>query len=87
MSADVFFAIGDPNRRRILELLSEREHSVGEFATALRIAQPSVSQHLAVLRDVGLVTSERRGTSSIYTLLPGALAPVTSWINSLTPAG
>lgn len=84
MSADIFFAIGDPNRRRILDLLAERDHSVGELATALGIAQPSVTQHLRVLREVELVSSERRGTSSIYTLVPAALAPVTAWIDSLT---
>lgn len=85
--SDLFFAIGDPRRRRILELLHERERSVGQLASELGIAQPSVTQHLGVLREVGLVAVERRGTSSIYTLVPAALAPVTSWIDSLTSAG
>ena len=81
--ADPFTAIGDANRRRILELLATREHGVGELAAALGIAQPSVSQHLALLREVGLVTSTRIGTSSRYGLTPGPLAEVTAWVRSL----
>jgi DNA-binding transcriptional ArsR family regulator len=82
-AAEVFSAIGDARRRRILELLSERERSVGELTTLLEIAQPSVTQHLTVLRDAGLVSVEKRGTSSIYALERAALADVTGWIASL----
>ncbi len=81
--SDIFFAIGDARRRRILELLASRDHAVGELAAELGIAQPSVTQHLSVLREVGLVSFERRGTSSIYRLEPGALRAVTEWIGSL----
>lgn len=81
--SDLFSAIGDANRRRILELLADREHGVGELAAALGIAQPSASQHLAILRDVGLVASTRVGTSSRYRLLASPLADVTSWVRSL----
>lgn len=80
---DVFTAIGDPNRRRILELLATREHGVGELAAELGIAQSSVSQHLAVLREVGLAAATRVGTSSRYRLTPAALAEVTAWVGSL----
>jgi len=80
---DLFFAIGDARRRNILELLAAKERAVGELAAELGITQPSVSQHLTVLRDLGLVSMERRGTSSIYTLVPGALAPVSEWIERL----
>jgi DNA-binding transcriptional ArsR family regulator len=79
----VFSAIGDARRRRILELLAERERSVGELTTLLEIAQPSVTQHLAVLREAGLVSVEKRGTSSIYSLERGALGEVTAWVESL----
>ncbi len=82
-NADLFTAIGDANRRRILELLATREHGVGELAAALGIAQPSVSQHLALLREAGVVASTRVGTSSRYTLTPGPLAEVTAWVASL----
>jgi DNA-binding transcriptional ArsR family regulator len=81
--AAVFTAIGDARRRRILELLSERERSVGELTASLEIAQPSVTQHLTVLREAGLVSVEKRGTSSIYSLERAALADVTGWIAGL----
>ena len=80
---DLFSAIGDANRRTILELLGSRERSVGELADALGIAQPSVSQHLTVLRSVGLVAVTRRGTSSIYRLERDPLAAVIAWIAGL----
>jgi DNA-binding transcriptional ArsR family regulator len=82
-SPDIFAVIGDARRRRILELLADSERSVGALATELGIAQPSVTQHLAALREVGLVTSVRRGTSSIYSLEPAPLARVTEWVASL----
>jgi DNA-binding transcriptional ArsR family regulator len=80
---DIFAVIGDARRRRILELLAAGERSVGALATELGIAQPSVTQHLAALRDAGLVASEKRGTSSIYTLVREPLAEVTRWIEGL----
>jgi DNA-binding transcriptional ArsR family regulator len=86
-SPDIFSVIGDARRRRILELLAARDRSVGALAAELGIAQPSVTQHLTVLRDAGLVTSTKRGTSSIYTLERGPLAAVTAWITSLDNQG
>jgi DNA-binding transcriptional ArsR family regulator len=80
---DIFTVIGDARRRRILELLAVKERSVGALATELGIAQPSVTQHLTALRDAGLVTVEKRGTSSIYALVRGPLDEVTAWIESL----
>jgi DNA-binding transcriptional ArsR family regulator len=80
---DVFTVLGDARRRRILELLAEGEHSVGALATELGIAQPSVTQHLGALRAVGLVASERRGTSSIYRLERAPLGAVAAWITTL----
>ena len=80
---DVFSALGDARRRRIVELLAVKERSVGELAVELGIAQPSVTQHLASLRGAGLVSFEKRGTSSIYSLERGAFAAVTEWIESL----
>ena len=80
---DIFTVIGDARRRRILELLAAKERSVGALATELGIAQPSVTQHLTALRDAGLVTAEKRGTSSIYILVREPLDEVTAWIESL----
>lgn len=81
---DIFVVIGDRRRRRILELLATEERSVGALAIELGIAQPSVTQHLTALRDTGLVTSEKRGTSSIYSLVRDPLDQVTTWIASLS---
>ena len=80
---DIFAVLGDARRRRILELLAAGEKSVGALATELGIAQPSVTQHLAALREVGLVTSEKRGTSSIYSLVREPLDEVVTWVGSL----
>jgi DNA-binding transcriptional ArsR family regulator len=82
-SPDIFAVLGEPRRRRILELLAEGERSVGALATELGISQPSVTQHLTALREVGLVASEKRGTSSIYTLVREPLGQVTDWIAGL----
>jgi DNA-binding transcriptional ArsR family regulator len=82
-SPDIFAVLGEPRRRRILELLAEGERSVGALATELGISQPSVTQHLTALREVGLVASEKRGTSSIYTLVREPLGQVMDWIAGL----
>jgi DNA-binding transcriptional ArsR family regulator len=80
---DIFSVIGDSRRRQIVELLAINERSVGELASELGIAQPSVTQHLKALREAGLVTSEKRGTSSIYTLERAPLKQVKDWIKGL----
>jgi len=65
---DPFEALGDPNRRRILTLLSGAERSVGELAGAMPISRPAVSRHLRLLKTAGLVTEEARGTRRVYRL-------------------
>lgn len=64
----VFKALADPTRRRILELLREREMSAGELADQFTLAKPTLSGHFAVLREAGLVEAQRHGTSLIYRL-------------------
>ncbi len=66
--SEVYKALADPTRRRILELLREREMSAGEIAEHFRLAKPTLSGHFAVLRAAGLVSTERTGTSIIYRL-------------------
>jgi DNA-binding transcriptional ArsR family regulator len=80
---DLFSALGDANRRRILELLATSDRAVGQLAAGLGITQPSVTQHLAVLREVGLVDSTRDGTRHVYRLLRAPLGEVTDWIQRL----
>ena len=59
-------ALADPTRRRLLERLSRRDHTVGELATLTQISQPAVSQHLRVLRHADLVTTRAEGTRRYY---------------------
>jgi DNA-binding transcriptional ArsR family regulator len=67
-SGDPFEALGDPNRRAIVELLGSRDRSVQELADALPISRPAVSRHLRLLKSAGLVVEERRGTRRVYRL-------------------
>jgi DNA-binding transcriptional ArsR family regulator len=67
-AGDPFEALGDPNRRAIVELLGDRPRSVGDLANALPISRPAVSRHLRLLRAAGLVVEEPRGTRRIYRL-------------------
>ena len=64
----VFKAMADPTRRRILELLREREMTAGELAEHFDLSKPTLSGHFAVLREADLVTSEKAGTSITYRL-------------------
>ncbi len=65
---DPFEALGDPNRRAIVELLASADRSVQQLADALPISRPAVSRHLRLLKDAGLVVEEPRGTRRIYRL-------------------
>src|SRR5438067_1440860 len=68
LAGDPFDALGDPNRRAIVELLGARGRSVRELAEVLPISRPAVSRHLRVLKEAGLVVEEPRGTRRIYHL-------------------
>lgn len=65
---DPFEALGDPNRRAIVELLGSRERSVRELADGLPISRPAVSRHLRLLKQAGLVVEEPLGTRRVYRL-------------------
>jgi DNA-binding transcriptional ArsR family regulator len=67
-SGDPFDALGDPHRRAIVELLSERPRSVREIADTLPISRPAVSRHLRLLKEAGLVADESAGTRRLYRL-------------------
>ena len=67
-AGDPFEALGDPNRRAIVELLGSGGRSVGEVADALPISRPAVSRHLRLLKEAGLVVEEPHGTRRIYRL-------------------
>ena len=74
-------ALGDRTRRAIFEQLSAGPRSVGEIAEHLPVSRPAVSQHLRVLKEVGLVTERRNGTRRIYRLDPDGLAQVRDYFD------
>ena len=78
-TSDAFNAVAEPRRREILTLLVVREHAVGEIVAALRIDQPSVSKHLRVLRDVGLVRMRCHGRQKLYRTNAEAIRPMHEW--------
>lgn len=79
----VFRALADGTRRTVLERLSHGPATVGELAKAFEMALPSFLQHLDVLEDAGLTTSEKNGRVRICALAPGALDVAEGWMASL----
>ncbi|MCB1467428.1 MAG: winged helix-turn-helix transcriptional regulator [Rhizobiaceae bacterium] len=79
-SPDVFRALADPTRRAVFERLVKAEQTVNDLHSALPVSQPAISQHLAVLREAGLVTERRSGRFSYYRSAPDALEPLSDWI-------
>ena len=77
---DPFDALGDPNRRTILELLGRSEHSVADLAAEMPISRPAVSRHLRLLKEAGLVVEEARGTRRIYRLHDEGVAAVRAYL-------
>lgn len=75
-----FEALADPTRRRIVELVAERERSAGEIAAAFSISRPGVSKHLRVLREGGILAAREDGTRRLYSLHPEALDEVDDWV-------
>jgi DNA-binding transcriptional ArsR family regulator len=73
-------AIANPSRREILSLLLRREHDVGELVTQLQLPQPSVSKHLRVLRDVGLVTARGEAQRRLYRVRMEPLQELDHWL-------
>jgi DNA-binding transcriptional ArsR family regulator len=78
-TSDPFNAIAEPRRRDILEYLRAEERSVGDIAEALGLGQPSVSKHLQVLREVGLVHVRRDGRRALYRTNAGTLKSIHDW--------
>ncbi len=80
-SADPFYAIADGTRRRMLDALCAGELTATALGTGANLAQPTVSKHLRVLRESGLVEVRRNGRERIYSLTPGRLRPVFDWMS------
>jgi DNA-binding transcriptional ArsR family regulator len=81
-TSDAFNAIAEPQRRRILTLLSRGERPVNDVVRALRITQPQASKHLRVLREVGLVTVRGEGQQRLYRLNGDGLKPIHDWVKT-----
>jgi DNA-binding transcriptional ArsR family regulator len=78
-TSDSFNAVAEPRRREILNFLAPAERPVGAIVVALGLAQPSVSKHLRVLLDVGLVDVRRNGRQAFYRTNAEAIKPVHEW--------
>jgi DNA-binding transcriptional ArsR family regulator len=78
--ADIFTAIAHPVRRQILDRLVAGEESVTELAQPFGMTRPAISQHLRILREVGLVTEQRHGRERHYRLQPERLYEVHAWM-------
>src|SRR3981189_3661985 len=80
-TADAFNAVAEPRRRQILDALADdREHPVNELVRLLGLAQPQVSKHLRVLREVGAVDVRDEGRQRLYRLNAHALKPIHDWV-------
>jgi DNA-binding transcriptional ArsR family regulator len=78
--AETFDVLAEPNRRRILDLLLAAERPVGDLVAATALSQPSVSKHLRVLRDAGLVEVRVDAQRRIYRVRPEPLCAVDEWL-------
>jgi DNA-binding transcriptional ArsR family regulator len=78
-TSDAFNAVAEPRRREILDHLASGEHSVNDLVIQLRLEQPSVSKHLRVLRDVGLVRVRRLGRQMFYQANAEGIRPLHEW--------
>jgi DNA-binding transcriptional ArsR family regulator len=78
-TSDAFNAVAEPRRRDILNYLALQERPVGDIVDALGLEQPSVSKHLRVLKDVGLVHVRRHGRQMLYRTNAEAIRPVHEW--------
>jgi DNA-binding transcriptional ArsR family regulator len=81
-TADAFNAVAEPRRRQILDVLAGGERPVNDLVRALGLAQPQVSKHLRVLREVGVVAVREDGRQRLYRLNGHALKPIHDWVKS-----
>ncbi|MFE7631127.1 ArsR/SmtB family transcription factor [Kocuria sp. NPDC057446] len=80
---DVYAVIADKTRRGILTALKDGERPVGDLVAELGVSQPTVSKHLKILREAGMVSMEAQGQRRLYAVQPEPLAEVTTWIHEV----
>ncbi len=81
-TSDAFNAVAEPRRREILNYLALQERPVGDIVLTLGLEQPSVSKHLRVLKDVGLVNVRRDGRRKLYRTNAEAIRPLHEWAST-----
>lgn len=86
LGSQVFKALGDPTRRQILDLLKEGDLSAGEIAEGFAMTKASISHHLNLLKQAGLVRVRRDGQRQIYTLHTTVFQEAMQWIMTFLPA-
>jgi DNA-binding transcriptional ArsR family regulator len=79
-TADAFNAVAEPRRRQILDVLADGERPVNDLVVELGLAQPQVSKHLRVLREVGVVDVRENGRQRLYRVNGRALRPIHEWV-------
>jgi DNA-binding transcriptional ArsR family regulator len=82
----VLRALAEPQRRRILEVVGDRELAAGEIAAHFAITPQAVSQHLRVLKDAGVLDERRDGTRRLYAVRPEAIDDVRAYLDRLWPS-
>ncbi len=79
----LFKALNDETRRKIVELLKEKDMTAGQIADHFQISKPSISHHLDLLKQAGLITSEKKGQFVQYSLNTSILEDILAWILNL----
>jgi DNA-binding transcriptional ArsR family regulator len=77
---NVYEALAEPHRRRIIELVGDGERTAGDIVDALAISQPGASKHLRILREAGLVSVRKDAQRRVYRLEPDKLAELDAWL-------
>ncbi|HBT46764.1 MAG TPA: ArsR family transcriptional regulator [Peptococcaceae bacterium] len=81
---DIFRALGDPTRREIMRLLGQRDMTAGEIADYFNLTKATISHHLGVLKEAGLVLGERQGQYIVYSLNATVFQHLLAWLLALT---
>ena len=84
---DAFKALSDPTRRKILELLQEKSLNAGEIADYFHITKPSISHHLTILKNSGLIVDERHGQNIVYSLDMSVFQDMMKWFMNFSSMG
>jgi DNA-binding transcriptional ArsR family regulator len=83
----VFKALADPTRRKILDLLRDRDLTAGEIAEHFSISKPSISNHLSILKNAELVLAEKQGQYIVYSLNTTVFQDVIKWMLEISQGG